>query len=158
MELNTPNLAQAEMTRTFPDAPWLAHDDKVPFVTLECRAGGYLNAPLQAAIEALNIKRDVDDLELKRLADDPEAYVKFEQASMRRDALGRLGAVLDTCVESWSTNIESDGALIDPTPENLRALSRAFEPHTSKMFRELMVFVNDLSGFIVARDADAVKN
>ena len=163
MKLNTPDLANATFHRTFPDAPWLsAPSDATPFITMECRAGGYLNAPLQTAIEACNLKRDVELRDLAKLGADPaatpQAIVQANQKVIRRDALDRLGAVLDTCVVSWDTNIVSDGAVIDPTAENLKALSRALEPNTAEAFLALTKFVNDLAAFIVDRDAASVGN
>ncbi len=163
MELNKPQLANATFHRTFPAAPWLSAlpnsdtEAETPFLTMQCRAGGYFNAPLQVAIEACNVKRDVALMELKEIGVTAD-YVVKQQSIIRDDALARLAAVCDTCVSSWETNIVSAGAPIDPTAENLKALTRAMEPNTATAFLELTKFVNNLAAFMVDRDADAVKN
>ena len=156
MKLAEPKTKIATFRREFaPEFSYLAGGE-IPFIQIDCRPAGYLNPPLMASLEQIDLQRRV------MLAEIGDA--KGIDAEKRRDkaatefAESRVAAIIRHCVVEWDTNIQDDGAKMVCSQENLCALADARHPAIAEAMIDFFNYVAKVGDFIVDEDEVTEKN
>lgn len=147
-------------TKRYPLPIWLGPGDAECFAEFDIRAGGLANQPYMAAREQLQMKVRVAEMVNEPLKADPKAYVDADTKAARQIAKDRFGAMYDTCVISWNTNITDaeTGKPIPTTREAFLELCAAENTQVAAMIRQLEADTWVTGAAVIKADQDAIKN
>lgn len=134
---------------------YLAGGD-VPFIQIDCRPAGYLNAPLMADLDQIDLQRRVSTAEIGDKKGIESEMVRDKAATEFAEA--RVSAIIQHCVVAWQTNILDDGQAMQCTPENLVALAGVRHPAIAAVMLDFFGYVAKVGDFIVDADEETAKN
>lgn len=129
-------------------------------LTVIAKPAASQNTAYRQAHEEILLKAKV----LDRTADaayeadkDLEKLVRAQASNVKWAHRALLQLMLDHCILSWSTSIQSDGRDLEPTPENLMALAEFEHPQIQLLFARLRTDLATFDKFSAHAEADALE-
>ena len=157
VKLNTPN-TETRAFRYVLDASlgYLTGDGSAPELVFQCKPGGYLNPGYMVALEAADVARQADLLDMAGI-EGPAARAAAHDKIARDHGERLLLAFYDHCVVSWSTNIQDGGAEMEGDREHFLSLGEERIPGMAEAYKGAVKFAEDFTSFIAKADEDTEK-
>lgn len=158
LKLKTPNISEQQFRREFSDDVAYLADEGKAYISITCRAGGYLNTKLQALQDNIELHRSVKTYEMVDYMKDRAKYAEMSNELAEEVGRMRFEAFYDACVVSWETNIQNDGKPMTCDKDHFIALAGVKIKEVSDYFVSFARYVDDLSNFIMKADEETEKN
>ena len=97
-------------------------------------------------------------LKASKIMEDEAKYTKFKSDSDKEVGKKLFEALYDSCVVSWETNIQNDGAKMICDRDHFLALADAKIDEVSKFFMDWAKYVDELGNFRQEVEEETVKN
>lgn len=158
LKLKQPSMSDMDFRREFSDDLSFLADKGKAYISIKCRAGGWVNPDLVRLRDEIQVWRQSQALGMVSLTKEPEKYAKQNYQMEREVGSKMFSAVYDACVVSWETNIENDGKAMVTDKDHFIALADTAIPEISQYFVDFAKYVDDLANFRADLEGKAEKN
>ena len=157
LNLSKPRMSDMTFKRELPDHLSYLSGGKT-FISIRCRAGGYINTELQKLMDEIDTKRQVKTMELSDYFKDKIKYANEMNIFSREMGEMKLNSLYDACIISWDTNILNDGKAMKCNKENFMLLADIRIEEIINCFLDFSKYVEELGNFINKADEVTEKN
>jgi hypothetical protein len=157
LNLSKPRMSDMTFKRELPNHLSYLSKGKT-FISIRCRAGGYINTEWQKLNDEIDTQRQVKTMEVTDHFKDKKKYAQ-EMSNMSKE-LGemRLHSLYDACIISWDTNILNNGKPMQCNRENFMELAQIRIEELVDYFLDFSKYVEEIGNFINKADEVTEKN